>query len=160
MASSESCSGWMGVIELVPEGNIDAERESSNGSRMVDKGRSKLCRGRLEIRVRVENQPGIVAVEMKGKLLLIVQCVGEYILVVIACSKPKMILSRVVMREQTVLAISFFLLNRGRSVKLIHDFKSEARLGRFEELDTADNAVSPSWSMVFVLGAGVEIWES
>ena len=81
---------------------------------MVDKGMSKLCREHLEIRARVEDQPGIVAVKMNGKLLLI------------ACSKPKMILSRVVMREQTALAISIFLLNRGRSVKLIHDFESEA----------------------------------
>ena len=73
---------------------------------MVDKGRSKLCREHLEIRARVENQPGIVVV-------------------VIACSKPKMILSRVVMQEQTALAIPTFLLNRGRSGKLIHDIESE-----------------------------------
>ena len=121
---------------------------------------SKLCREHLEIRAQVEDQPGIVAVKLNGKLLLIVQCVGKYVLAVIACSKPKMIFSRVVMREQTALAITIFLLNRGRSVKLIHDFESEAGLGRFEELDTADNAVSPSWSIVFVLGAGVEIWAS
>ena len=93
---------------------------------MVDQGMSKLCREHLEIRARVEDQPGIVAVKLNGKLLLIVQCVGKYILAVIACSKPKMILSRVVMREQTALAIPIFLLNRGRSVKLIHDFESEA----------------------------------
>ena len=116
----------MGVIELVPEANIDAEKESSNGSRMVDKGRSKLCRGRLEIRARVENQPGLVAVAINGKLLLIVHCVRGYTLVVIACSKPQMILSRVVMREQTAHAISFFLINGERSVELIHDFESEA----------------------------------
>ena len=126
MASSESCSGWMGVIKLVPEGNIDAERESRNGSRMVDKGRSKICRGRLEIRARVETQPDLIAVAINGKLLLSVNCVRGYTLVVIACSKPKMIVSRVVMREQTAHAIFFFLLNGARSVELIHDFESEA----------------------------------
>ena len=144
MASSESCSGWMGVIELVPEGNIDAERESSNGSRMVDKGRSKICRGRLEIRARVETQPGLVAVAINGKLLLSVNCVRGYTLAVIACSKPRRIVSRVVTvgeSSQTTLentdkvttaltktahAIFFFSLNGARSVELIHDFESEA----------------------------------
>ena len=126
MASSESCSGWMGVIELVPEANIDAEKESSNGSRMVGKGRSKLCRGRLEIRARVENQPVLVADTINGKLLLIVHCVRGYTLVVIVCSKHQMILIRLVMREQTAHAISFFLVNGERSVELIHEFESEA----------------------------------
>ena len=126
MASPESCSGWLGDIELVPDANIDAEKESSNGSRMVGKGRGTLCRGRLEIRARVENQPVLVADTINGKLLLIVHCVRGYTLVVIACSKPQMILSRVVMREQTAHAISFFLLNGARSVELIHDFESEA----------------------------------
>ena len=85
----------------------------------------KLCREQLEISALVQGQPDTVAVKLDGKLLLIFHCVGKYTLAVIACSKPKMILSRVVMREQTALAITIFLLNRGRSVKLIHDFESE-----------------------------------
>ena len=84
----------------------------------------KLCREQLEISALVQDQPDTVAVKLDGKLLLIFHCVGKCTLAVIACSKPKMILSRVVMREQMALAISTFLLNRGRSGKLIHDIES------------------------------------
>ena len=83
----------------------------------------KLCRERLEISALVQDQPETVAVKLDGKLLLMFHCVGKYTLAVIACNKPKMILSRVVMREQMALAIPTFLLNRGRSGKLIHDIE-------------------------------------
>ena len=105
MASSESCSGWMGVIESVPEANIVAEKESSNGSRMVGKGKSKICRERLEIRARVKIQPVLVADTISGNLLLIVHCVREYTLVVIVCSKHQIISIRLMMHEQTAHAM-------------------------------------------------------
>ena len=85
----------------------------------------KLCRRLLEISTLIKGQPDTVAAKLDGKLLLVFHCVGKYTLAVIACSKPKMILSRVVMREQMALALSTFLLNRGRSGKLIHDIESE-----------------------------------